>query len=121
MGEDFLNQSKCLQMSEEQQRACVTNEVLIFLQEELEGMGTCLEKFGLPTPDIENRIQRIPKVIAEEMFDINTQQEISSIKCAKLNMDQQDAFCTIMKAIHDENHPQHLFFLNAPGEYGKHS
>ena len=73
MGEEFLNQSRCLQISEEQQRTQVTNEVLLFLQEELEGMGTCLEKFGLPTPDIENRIQRIPKVIAEEMFDVDTQ------------------------------------------------
>ena len=34
-------------------------------------------------------------------------------------MDQQDAFCAIMKAVHDQNHPQRLFFLNAPGGYGK--
>ena len=33
-------------------------------------MGTCLEKFGLPTPDMHNRIQQVPKVIQEEMFNI---------------------------------------------------
>ena len=34
-------------------------------------------------------------------------------------MDQQNAFCAIMKAVHDENHPQCLFSLNVPGGYGK--
>ena len=33
-------------------------------------MGTCLERFGLPTPDVQKGTQRIPKVISEEMFDI---------------------------------------------------
>ena len=51
------------------------NEVVILLQEELEGMGTCLEKFGLPTPDTQNRIKKIPRVIQEEMFDVHVQKE----------------------------------------------
>ena len=37
-------------------RMDVDNKVLLLLQEELEGMGTCLERFGLPTPDKEKRI-----------------------------------------------------------------
>ena len=81
--------------------------------QELEGMGACLEQFGWPTPNTQNRIQRIPKVIQDEMFNV------SHHKCIRLNADQQEAFCTIMKAVHNENHPQKMFFLNAPGGYGK--
>ena len=44
---------------------------------------------------------------------------ISKSQCDQLNRDQQDTLCAIMKAVHDENHPQRLFFLNAPGGYGK--
>ena len=36
-------------------------------------METCLKMFGLPIPDMQNRIHRIPKVIQEEMFDVNLQ------------------------------------------------
>ena len=82
-------------------------------------MGTCLEKFGLPRPDLQNRIQRIPKVIQDEMFDVSVQRGISEIKCSHLNTDQHNAFCKIMKAVEDENHTERLFFLNAPGGYGK--
>ena len=34
-------------------------------------------------------IKRIPDALAEEMFDIESQKEISNLKCKKLNMDQQ--------------------------------
>ena len=105
-------------ISDEEGRRLVDNEVFLFLQEELEGMASCLETFGLPTPDKQNRIQRIPKVIADEMFS-KEQIEISNSKYEQLNIDQQEAFCTIMKAVHDNEHPQRLFFLNVPGGYGK--
>ena len=65
------------------------------------------------------KVPQIPRVIAEEIFDVESQREISTFKCQKLNVDQQHAFCAIMKAVHNENHPQRLFFLNAPGGYGK--
>ena len=58
-------------------------------------------------------------MIAEETFHIETQKEINNSKCKQLNMDQQGAFCAIMKAVNDENHPQQMFLLNAPGGYGK--
>ena len=93
-------------MSDEEWRICVENEVLLLLQEELEGMGTCLERFGLPSPDIKNKIQNVPRAIAEEMFDIVKQKEIINMKCEQLNMDQYDAFCVIMKAVQDRMHPQ---------------
>ena len=68
---------------------------------------------------MQNRIERIPRVIQEELFDTTLQKCISESKCKSLNIDQQNAFCTIMKAVQDENHPERLFFLNAPGGYGK--
>ena len=96
----------------------VNNEVLLLLQEELDGMGACLEQFGLPTPNIEDRIQKIPRVIQEEMY-IDHQKEITDFKCSKLNTDQQEVFCSIIKAVKDKNHPHRMYFLNAPGGYGK--
>ena len=74
MGEDPLRQnSESTQASIQDFRKCIDNEVLILLQEELEGMGTCLENFGLLTPDMKNRIQSMPKVIQEEPFDVSVQ------------------------------------------------
>ena len=104
MGEDVVRQMPTyVYLSDEECRKCIDNEVLLL---ELEGKGSCLETFGLPTPDVQNRVQRIPKVIAEELFHVETQREISNSECQKLNMDQQDAFCAILKAVHDENHQQ---------------
>ena len=87
--------------------------------QELEGMGSSLEAFGLPSPDLRNRLSSIPKTIAEEMFCADSQKKISSVRCQQLNQDQQDAFCAIMNAIHDDTQLQRLFFINAPGGYGK--
>ena len=53
------------------------------------------------------------------MFDAGKQQDVSEIKCKSLNADQEYAFGGIMKVVHDEVHPQQMFFLNAPGGYGK--
>ena len=120
MGEDTLrHMPSYAHISQEQCRRHVDNEVLFLLEEELEGMGSCLEKFGLPIPNVQNIIQRMPKVIADEMFPIESHREISNLKCGKLNTDQQDAFCTIMKAVYNDQCPQRLLFLNAPGGYGK--
>ena len=115
MGEDILRQ---LHVTHDLQKH-IENEVLIQMQEELGGVGSCLEKFGLPSPDMQNRVCRIPRVIQEEMYDVNMQQSVSDMKCQHLNSDQHVAFNTIMKAVDDENHPQRMFFPNAPGGYGK--
>ena len=78
MGEDiFWDVLSLTHILDTQTRLHANNEVLLLLQEELEGMGTCLEKFGLPTPNMENRVQTIPKVILEEMFDPQMQREIA--------------------------------------------
>ena len=120
MGKDiFWDVLSLTHISDTQKRLHADNEVLLLLQEELEGMGTCLEKFGLPTPNMENRVQTIPKVILEEMFNPEMQRENSSTKCNMFNQDQQYGFCAIMKAVSDDNHTERLFFINAPGGYGK--
>ena len=120
MGEDLLTQrSMTLQVSAQHLQKLVENKVLVLLQEELEGMGTCLEKFGLPTPDMQNRMQWILKIIQEEMFDVHAQKDISEIKCQSLNVDQHNAFHAIMEAVENETHSERMFFLNAPGGFGK--
>ena len=97
----------------------VMNEVLLCLQEELEGMGSSLEVFGLPSPNLEFHVQRVPKTISEEMFCAQNQADIGRRKCEQLNTDQAHAFSTIMEAVNDDTHVNRLFFLNAPGGYGK--
>ena len=97
----------------------VMNKVLLCLQEELEGMGSSLEVFGLPSPNLEFHVQRVPKTISEEMFCAQNQADIGRRKCEQLNTDQAHAFSTIMEAVNDDTHVNRLFFLNAPGGYGK--
>ena len=48
-----------------------------------------------------------------------SQQQISDTKCQSLNVDQHNALDIILKVVHDENHPQRMFFINAPGGSGK--
>ena len=97
----------------------VENEVLLLLQEDLAVMGKCLQDYGLPNPDNCNRFQKIPHVIQDKMFIVENQRKLSENRCSNLNSDQQNAFCTIMKAVHDETYTHRMFFLNAPGGYGK--
>ena len=73
-------------------------------------MGTCLERFGLPMPDMQNRIQKIPRVIQEELFDVHVENATSEVKCQHLNADQHDAFVEIMQAMQDDNCPERMFF-----------
>ena len=120
MSEDLLKEAKAyLQLPTDELKWHAENEVLLLIQEELESVNTCLQDFGLPLPEIQNSSLKIPKVIQEEMFDANSQIEISEVKCRSFNPDQQKSFCTVMKAIEDEDYPQRVFFLNAPGGYGK--
>ena len=97
----------------------VMNKVLLCLQEELEGIGSSLEVFGLPSPNLEFHVQRVPKTILEEMFCAQMQADIGRRKCEQLNTDQAHAFLAIMEAVNDDTHVNRLFFLNAPRGYGK--
>ena len=119
MSEDIKNASVYLQVAEDNLNKQVENEVLLLLQDDLEALNTCLQDFGLPVPEKQNRSLKIPKVIQEEIFDVALQQEISNLKQISLNTGQHDAFCTIMKAVQDKNCPHRVFFINAPGGYGK--
>ena len=47
----------------------VENSVLLLLQSELHELGTCLENFGLPSPQRELITDEQPRVITDEIFD----------------------------------------------------
>ena len=53
------------------------------------------------------------------MFCAEHQANIGRRKCEQLNADQAHAFAVIMEAVNDDTHVNRLFFLNAPGGYGK--
>ena len=122
MGEDLLREAFGVShrpVQDQHLKAQVDNAVLILIQDQLEEMGSSLEHYGLPTPNKDKRIRKIPQIIQDEIFDVDCQKSISETKCKNLNKDQENAFSTIMKAVYDETQPQRLFFLNAPGGYGK--
>ena len=121
MGEDLLRDASMYLFSttDDVLRKHVKNEVLLLLQEELEALNTCLQNFGLPIPEEQCRSLRIPKVIQDEIFDVDIQMEISEVKQKSLNSDQREAFHTIMKAVHNGNYTPRVFSLNAPGGCGK--
>ena len=89
-------------MCDAEKQRCVMNEVLLCLQEELEGMGSYLEVFGLPSPNLEFHVQRVPKTISEEMFCAENQADIGRTKCQQLNTDQSHALSAIMEAVNDD-------------------
>ena len=88
-------------MCNAEKQRCLMNEVLLCLQEELEGMGSFLEVFGFPSPNLEFCVERVPKTISEEMFCAENQADIGRRKCEQLNTDQARAFSTIIEAVND--------------------
>ena len=120
MGEDISqNFPLAHTMCNAKKQRCVMNEVLLCLQEELEGMGSSLELFGLPSPSLEFHVERVPKTISEEMFCAENQADIGRRKSEQLITDQAHAFSSIMEAVNDYTHVNRLFFLSAPRGYGK--
>ena len=120
LGEDLLRDAPRTQnIPKEQLLVTVDNEVLLLLEDELAAMDRSLADCDLPTPDRAMRIQVIPQVIKDELFDCELQKEISKIKSCSLNVHQQATFATGMQAVYDESYTQRLFFLNAPDSYGK--
>ena len=97
----------------------VDSTVLLYLQDELEHMGTCLENLDQPTLDKCNRVKRIPQVIQDEMFDIRIQKLKGDQKCQSFNAEQQTAFSIITWAVCVDNCDKRIFFLNAPSGCGK--
>ena len=99
----------------------VENEVLLLLQDELEAMGKCLEMYNLPIPDKDMGIERVPRVIQEELFNVEYQKSINDRKFSSLNADQKNAFTIVMRAVNNPTHLQRIFFINAPGVMERHS
>ena len=50
---------------------------------------------------MENRSQRLPKIIEEEMFDVSVQMGLGQMKFQSLNGSQHKAFSTVLKAVED--------------------
>ena len=97
----------------------VDNSVLLLLEIDLHEFGTCLENFGLPTPNKSAIIGDQPHAIQEEMFDVMEQEERTKQNLETLNCEQTLAYQMILKAITDGNEPKRLFFIDAPGGHGK--
>ena len=53
------------------------------------------------------------------MFYAEHQADIGRRKCEPLNADRAHTFAVIMEVVNDDTHVNRLFFLNAPGGYGK--
>ena len=120
MGEDILQKlSNVWKRNAKQLQEHVDNSVLLLLQNELHELGTCLENFGLPCPVRENIADEMPRIITDEIFDESEQERKTLQKLATFNSEQTTAYQKILNAILDSDEPQHLFFINAPGGYGK--
>ena len=105
MGEDLLRDVLRTQnIPKEQLIVTVDNEVLLLLEDELAEIDRSLTNFDLPTSVRAMRIQVIPWVTQDELFDCELPKELSEIKSYSLNVDQQAVFATFMQAVHDENY-----------------
>lgn len=70
----------------------------------------CLEQYGLPTPDIEMSMKRVPKAIEEDNYCPGFHKGKGKIQC--------DMSAIATQAVQNENDKQ-IFFLNAPIVYGR--
>ena len=120
MGEDMLQKSSQIShINVTRLQEHVDNSVLILIQSELHELGTCLENFGLPTPSKSNIVDDQPRLIQDEMFDELEQEVRATQNIEKLNSQQTAAYQMILKAVIDSDEPRRVFFIDAPGGYGK--
>ena len=76
MGEDLLRDALRTQnIPKEQLMITVDNEALLLLRDELAAVDRSLADFDFPTPDRAMRIQVIPQVIQDELFDCELQKK----------------------------------------------
>ena len=120
MGEDILQKlSNMGTKNAVQLQEHVENSVLLLLQSELHELGTCLENFHLQCPQREKIVDEQPRVIADEILDECDQEKKTLQNLATFNSEQTSAYQRILQAVLDSDEPQCLFFINAPGGYGK--
>ena len=120
MGEDILHKvSKKGNISTTRLSAHVDNSVLLLLQRELHELETCLENFGLPALSKDSIVDAEPQVIQDEIFDKCEQEIKSERNLLTFNCEQTLAYQMILEAVLDSECPMWLFFINAPGGYGK--
>ena len=120
MGEDILQKvSKKGNISTTRLSAHVDNSVLLLLQSELHELGTCLENFSLPALTKDSIEDAEPQVSQDEIFDKCEQEIKSERNLLTFNCEQTLAYQMILEAVLDCECPRQLFFINAPGGYGK--
>ena len=120
MGEDILR--KCSQtkfMDTTRQQDHVDNSILFLLQTDLHEFGTCLENFGLPAPEKSAIVHGQTHVVNDEIFDELEQERKTRHNLHTFNQEQTSAYQIILKAVLDSEESKRLFFINAPGGYGK--
>ena len=119
MGEDILHASSGVNVSAMRIQDHLDNSLLLLLQNDLQELGTSLEKFGLPSTNKRCIIDNQPHIIQDEMFNELDQEEKTKKNLITLNLEQTLAYQMILKAIMDSNESKWIFFINAPGGYGK--
>ena len=120
MGEDILNTSSHVKyVGAMRMQEHLDNSLLVLLQNDLQELGTCLENFGLPSPNKSSIIEDQPHIIQDEMFDQLEQEIKTKQNLTTLNSEQTLAYQMILKAIMDSNEIKQIFFIDAPGGYGK--
>ena len=87
----------------------VENSDLCLLQDDLSELVTCLENFGLPTPNMVYKMKCLTH--------LNKQQRSKNITC--LNSQQEMAHTMILASFLGDGNGPGMFFINAPGGYGK--
>ena len=119
IGEDILWQSQMKFINIAKLQDHVDNSVLLLLQTDLYELGTCLENFGLPTPQKSSIIHAQPHIVKDEIFDEMEQERKARHNLQTFNKEQTFAYQMILKAVLDSEESKRLFFINAPGGYGK--
>ena len=120
MGEDILwkcSHTKIINSARVQDH--VDNSVLLILQTDLNELGTCLENFGLPTPNKHSIVHDQPHVVRDEIYDESEQERKTRHNLHTFSKEQTLAYQMILKAVLDSEESKRLFFINAPGGYGK--
>ena len=121
MGEDILNTSSHVKyVGAMRIQEHLDNLLLLLLQNDLQELGTCLENFGLPSPNKSSIIEDQPHIIQDEMFDQLEQEMKTKQNLTTLNSEQILAYQMILKAIMDSNEIKWIFLLMPQVDMGKH-
>ena len=93
--------------------------MLLLVEDDLMQLGSCLENFGLPKLNRSAILVQNPQVIQDELYNTSYQKAKSLEKLSCLNSEQQQAHEMILHSVLKNGAGRQIFFINAPGGYGK--